>query len=210
MSNTESRRGNFLAARQIGLSTGRVKLWRSAAESQVVKALVLRAHYLETPRPTQRQMARKFHVSQPYVSNLIRKSQRVGIEQALGPEGYEHFCAYRDAALRERNGSLEAEWQRAIGTMPRSESPSSAPESSEPEKISAARTPAPDGATQYVECGRSTNDEVVEIKGSAPSWAPPASPSSQASHTSSNIPLNWVLDSRALRCDLSLWLKAKH
>jgi hypothetical protein len=213
MSSPESPRSNFESARRIGLSTGMVKLWRSASESQVVKALILRAHYLETPRPTQRQMARKFHVSQPYVSNLIQKSQRVGIEQALGPESYEHFTAYRDAALHERNQSLATEWQRAIGTMPRSESPSSDPESSEPEKASAAcaqQGPAPDGAKQYVECGRSMNGEVVEIQGSAPSWAPPASPSFQMKQPANNIPLNWVLDPRVSRCDLSLWLKAKH
>ncbi len=46
--------------------------WRSRGESQRVKAEILQA-YFAVPQPSQRAIAQRLHVSQPYVAKLVRK-----------------------------------------------------------------------------------------------------------------------------------------
>lgn len=171
MPSPESNRRNLEYARNIGRS----KFWRSAGESQRVKAEILQA-YFAVPRPSQRAIAQRLHVSQPYVAKLIRKIKRVGPEMAVGPEAYQHFTALRDAELRQRNQSLAAKWQSSLGGTTQPKEWHSQGNSGSGGRTDARPTQV-EGQTQCVELVRSTSGEIFELYDSSPRQ--PASPRSQ-------------------------------
>ncbi len=162
MPSPESSRRNLEYARSIG----RVKFWRSRGESQRVKAEILQA-YFDVPQPSQRAIGQRLHISQPYVTKLIRKIRRDGPEKALGPEAYRHFTAYRDTELCKRHQSLVAQWQSSLGgTTPLREA--RPPGNSGSGARTQAKPAQQDGPTEYVELVRSTSGEVIELYGSGP------------------------------------------
>jgi hypothetical protein len=155
MPSPESSRSNLEHAR----SVGHVKFWRSRDESQRVKADILRA-YFAVPRPSQRAVAGSLRVSQAYVAKLFRKIRREGREKAVGPEADEQYKAFRDVELTNRHEALVAQWQSKRGQTTPPRSPDQA-------KLEGRQ----EGPTQYVELGRTTTDEVIELHGSAPTSA---------------------------------------
>ncbi len=175
MPSPESSRRNLEHARRIG----RVKFWRRRPESQRVKAEILQA-YFAVPRPSQRAIAQRLRVSQPYVAKLSRKIRREGPEKAVGPEAYEQYRALRDAELTKRHEGLVAHWQRSQGqTTP--PSGSSADTSAKPAQQ--------EGPTQYVELARTTSGDLFELHGSAP---PSARPCDAPSPQRGGIPIRRI------------------
>jgi predicted XRE-type DNA-binding protein len=81
MPSPESSRRNLEHAR----ARGRVRTWRLRSESQRIKAGIVLLHETQ-PDLSQREIARTFHVSQPYVHDVLKKVREQGIEKALGVE----------------------------------------------------------------------------------------------------------------------------
>jgi hypothetical protein len=141
-----------------------------------IKAEIVWLHHTK-PDLSQRAIARMFHVSQPYVARLLKRARlSVGIENAIGLEAYRH---YRERIEAQRRAHFQAQGAPAslIGECNACAhelnsafvEPPQAPSSS----IAAGRDAL---GTEYVELGRSTTGEVVEVYGSAPSWAETAAP----------------------------------
>jgi len=119
MPSPESSRMNLEHAR----ASGRVKIWRPHSESQRIKAGIVLLHETQ-PNLSQREIARTFRVSQPYVQQKVLKQVlALGIEKALGPEAYElfrmglevkrqeHFQAASRAAERSYHVSIPNPWR---------------------------------------------------------------------------------------------------
>jgi hypothetical protein len=193
MPSPESNRRNLEHAR----ASGRVIFWRTRGESQRIKGEIVLLHHTK-PGLSQRVIARTFHVSQPYVAKLLKRVRlSSGIEAALGAEAYQH---YREGREVERRAHFQAQggpasligdsggnsvqchslaWMvpGAIRHVPELASAFDAPH------LPAGATGKVDepAGTEYVELGRSTTGEVVEIHGSkpartAPVYVPPPRP----------------------------------
>jgi hypothetical protein len=144
---------------------GKIIFWRSPSESQRVKADIVWLHETQ-PELSQRTIARMFHISQPYVARLLKRVRLSGcdIEKALGRESYRRYCDHREAQRREHFEALGGPVS-LIGESARELRPVfDAPRPLAPTKV---ETPG----TEYVELGRSTNGEVIEIHGSKPASA---------------------------------------
>ena len=119
------------------------------------------------PQPSQRVIAQRLRVRQPYVAKLFRKIKREGPEKAIGPEAYEIYKALRNAELTKRYEALVAESQRSRCEMtpPRESHPADQAEMARQE-----------GPTEYVELVRTTTDELIELHGSRPYQPQPPTP----------------------------------
>lgn len=126
-----------------------MKFWRSHSESQRVKAEILQAYYA-VPQPSQRAVAQRLRVSQPYVAKLFSKIRREGPERAVGPEAYGLYKKIRDAERPARHEGLISQRRGAVTQVKQAE---------------------PQGPMQYVELARDENGEVIEIYGSRPASA---------------------------------------
>ena len=170
MPSPESSRRNLEHAR----ASGRVKVWRPHSESQRIKADIVWLHETQ-PEHSQRVIARTFHVSQPYVNKLLKRLRLSSrIENALGWEAYKHY--------RERHEAQRREHFKAVGGPASLTAEPSYPESTwtfdlgfeEPQPSEPISYAAPAAVTEkvddteYVELGRSTTGEIIEIYGSKP------------------------------------------
>jgi hypothetical protein len=169
MPSPESSRRNLEHAREIG----RVKFWRTRSESQRVKAEIALLHHTNAGL-SQRVIARTFRVSQPYVQRLLARVRTRGIEKALGMEAYRHYRKLSDVKRREH-------FLAVGGPASLTESPwpfnSAGPQPVEPISCAAPaaameRVDEPARAN-YVELGRSTTGEIIEMYGSKPARTAP-------------------------------------
>ncbi len=140
--------------------------WRKRSESQRIKAEIAWLHHTQ-PELSQRAIAARLHCSQPYVCEVLKSVRQMGVEEALGPEAYEIYKALRNAELTKRHEALVAESQRSRceTTPPRESHPADQAEMASQE-----------GPTEYVELVRTTNDELIELRGSRPYQPQPPTP----------------------------------
>ena len=168
MPSPESGRLNLEHARM----QGRIIFWRSRSESQRVKAEIVWLY--ETQRDlSQRLIARMLRVSQPYVARVLKRLLHSGhdIERAIGAEAYEHLRALREARRREHfqaQGAPASLTREAVPFQHDADPPLLADLQSRPVSAQVAAAKAGNAETEYVELGRSTNGEVIELHGSKP------------------------------------------
>jgi hypothetical protein len=164
-------------------STGRVKFWRYRGESQRVKAEIVWLHQMQ-PQLSQRAIAQRLHCKQPYVARVLKRARLSGcdIEKAIGWEAYEHYKALRDAERTKRHEAVIAESQHSQGQTtppPQSDSQGNSVngDARHGSSTDGGTIPAHQkGPTEYVELGRTTTGEVIELRGSAPPYAQPPAP----------------------------------
>jgi predicted XRE-type DNA-binding protein len=172
MPSPESSRRNLEHAR----TNGQVKFWRTRGESQHIKAEIVLLYHTNAGL-SQRVIARTFHVSQPYVQRLLARVRTRGIEKALGAEAYEHYRAGMEVKRRKHfqavggPASLTAEpsypeLTRAFNWAFEEPQPS-VPTRYEAPAAAMEKSDEPAGV-KYVELGRSTTGEIIEMHGSKP------------------------------------------
>jgi hypothetical protein len=96
---------------------GRIKLWRGREETAVIKLLIWQSCFEGAPRPSQRALARKLRVSQPYVFKVMRKAIPEGFQELAknGPLSMDDLEQARKASTRLREaGMIAPEPQRKV------------------------------------------------------------------------------------------------